>query len=115
MCNRGFRTWRYHPGRAVGADDHSLTVGGIEDAPVADVVDDKQVAALAFELDAGVIHDRAVGITGLGGETNNDRTLAGAGLHQLGEDVRVLDQLDVWCRAVVRLLDLRGRLRNRSE
>src|SRR5687768_13322129 len=80
------RTRRDRAGEAVGSNDHGLAVGGVEHPALADVVDHEQVATLAFELRAGVVHDGAVRVSGLGGEADDDRALARARLYELGED-----------------------------
>lgn len=78
-----------------------LGVVAAEDPPPTDVVDDQQVATLTGEFGTRVGQDIAIGVTSLGREADHDGVSgARSTLHQLGEDVGVLDQSEVLHRPV---------------
>ena len=80
---------------AVGAEHDRRVVRPPERRPVADLVDDEQVAALARRAWPGRgSSDVAVGVAGLGGEADHDLAGGPGRGDQLGEDVGVAHQRD---------------------
>src|SRR3954452_4722156 len=95
-------------GGAIGGEHDRCVVGPAERLPGRDVVDHEQVAALAGQLGAAVGEDVGVGVTGLGGEA--DDQLAGRALgDQFGEDVGIAHQRHRARLGGGALLQLRGR------
>src|SRR6478735_1322958 len=97
----GLRATGYVDGGSVGAEQHGLVVRAPEHGAAAHVVHDQQVAALAGQLGAGQVEDRAGLVAGLGREPDDDRAGPGAVVADLAEDVGVLRQLDRGRGAVV--------------